>query len=248
MRDLLHPHRDPSEVLSAFVAPAQERGGDRPRVRINMVASVDGATAVDGESRGLSGDADRAVFHRLRAEADVVMAGAATVRAARYGPAKADDAVRAARAARGQTPVPAVVVLTRGGDLPWEAPLFTAADPATVVAHPEDVTLPPAAADASAVRFVGVGRGSVDVAALLAVLGAEGVAQVLCEGGPGLIAQVAAAGCLDEAFVTVSPRLVSGDASRMMRGPELHPSLRLRLAGLVEDDGFLFARYHVEAP
>lgn len=248
MRDLLAAGREAADALSAFVAPVDAPGVGRPRVRINMVTSVDGATAVDGESRGLSGPGDRVVFHRLRAEADVVMAGAATVRADRYGPAKADDAVRAARVARGQTPVPAVVVVTRSGDLPWDAPLFTAADPATVVAHPEDAPLPDAASEASAVRAVAAGRGGVDVAALLGVLGREGVRHVLCEGGPGLIGQLAAAGCIDEAFVTVSPHLVSGDAGRMVRGPHLHPTRRLRLAGLLEDDGFLFARYEVQAP
>ena len=74
-------------ALDAFTAPDPPTGS--PRVRVNMVASVDGATSADGESRGLSGPADRRVFHRLRGLADAVLAGAATVRADRYGPARA---------------------------------------------------------------------------------------------------------------------------------------------------------------
>ena len=39
---------------------------DRPWVLVNMIASVDGATAVDGRSGALGGDADNGVFHALR--------------------------------------------------------------------------------------------------------------------------------------------------------------------------------------
>ena len=58
----------------------------RPGVRLNMIASVDGATAVDGVSGGLGGPADRRVFGVLRSLADVVLVAAGTVRAEGYGP------------------------------------------------------------------------------------------------------------------------------------------------------------------
>ena len=50
-----------------------------------MVATVDGATAVDGRSGGLGGPADKGVFGAIRAVADVILVGAGTVRAERYG-------------------------------------------------------------------------------------------------------------------------------------------------------------------
>src|ERR1043165_7544267 len=58
----------------------------RPAVRLNMIASVDGSTAVDGLSGGLGGPADRKVFAALRSLADVVLVAAGTVRAENYGP------------------------------------------------------------------------------------------------------------------------------------------------------------------
>src|SRR4051812_2248584 len=65
----------------------------RPAVRLNMIASADGATAVDGLSGGLGGPPDRKVFAALRSLADVVLVAAGTVRAERYGPAALPIAV-----------------------------------------------------------------------------------------------------------------------------------------------------------
>jgi riboflavin biosynthesis pyrimidine reductase len=53
----------------------------RPAVRLNMIASVDGATALDGRSGGLGGPAARRFFVALRSLADVVLVAAGTVRA-----------------------------------------------------------------------------------------------------------------------------------------------------------------------
>ena len=59
-------------------------------LRANMVTTADGAArSPDGLSAGISSDADRRVFGRLRGLADVVLAGAGTVRAEGYKPAKA---------------------------------------------------------------------------------------------------------------------------------------------------------------
>jgi hypothetical protein len=58
----------------------------RPAVRLNMIASIDGATAVAGVSGGLGGPADQALFAVLRSQADVVLVAAGTVRAEHYGP------------------------------------------------------------------------------------------------------------------------------------------------------------------
>jgi riboflavin biosynthesis pyrimidine reductase len=51
-----------------------------------MIASVDGGTALAGTSGGLGNDTDREVLRAARRMADVILVGAATVRAERYGP------------------------------------------------------------------------------------------------------------------------------------------------------------------
>lgn len=241
MRLLLPPGaaaHDADAALDAFTAPGPPTG--RPRVRVNMVASVDGATSADGESRGLSGPPDRRVFHRLRGRADAVVAGAATGRADRYGPARCDAATTAERAARGQAPAPVIVVVSASLELDWEADLFRAPVP-TIVAHPRARRLPPAAPPG--VRDLPAGDDRVDMAEMVTGLGRGGMTEILCEGGPGVVAQLAAARIIDEVFVAVSPQLVAGDARRMLDGPALVPPVALRLTAVLEADDFLFCRY-----
>jgi riboflavin biosynthesis pyrimidine reductase len=64
---------------------------------------------------------------------------------------------------------------------------------------------------------------------------------VLCEGGPTLLADVAAAGRLDELCLTIAPRLVGGEARRILSGSPTDDSLVL--AHLLEDEDTLFTRY-----
>ena len=54
------------------------------RVRVNFVASADGAVTVDGVSGGLEAPGDRVVFGVLRELADVILVGAGSVRAEGY--------------------------------------------------------------------------------------------------------------------------------------------------------------------
>jgi riboflavin biosynthesis pyrimidine reductase len=236
------PTGDP---VADFVGPPRRPHPDRPWVMANVVASADGATALAGESRELSGPADRAVFHALRAIADAVMAGAATVRADRYGPFRTRPDVADARRRRGQAPTAPVVVVSRSLDLDWESPLFTEAEVPTIVAAPEDAPTSGRAAAGEAGDLVTAGTGGVDVAGLVAELGRRGLSSVLCEGGPGMFAQLADADLLDELFLAISPQLVAGGAQRVLPGAPLVPPLALRIMALLEADGFLFVRYEV---
>ena len=87
------------------------------------------------------------------------------------------------------------------------------------------------------------GEDRVDPADALHQLSLAGYRSVLLEGGPGLNADVVHAGLLDELCLTLSPRLVAGRDPVLAR--QLMPPLQLRLAHLLEQDGFLFARLAV---
>jgi riboflavin biosynthesis pyrimidine reductase len=202
--------------------------GGRPAVRLNMIGSVDGATAVDGLSGGLGGSADRKVFAALRSLADVVLVAAGTVRAESYGPAK----------------VP-IAVVSGSLRLDWDTPFFTAA-----MARPIVVTSARAPAgaikQAAAVADVVVaGDTEVDLGDAVAQLGERGYAHVLAEGGPTFNGALAGAGLLDELCFTFAPVLVSGESKRILAGPPLQPPRRLVLRSLCEEDGYLFFRYRV---
>lgn len=212
-------------------------------VRANMVASVDGAATWEGRSGSLGGPADRMVFFTLRSLADVILVGAGTVRAERYGPARLDEAARARRLAWGLPPVPPIAVLTGSGRLDWDAPFFTKAEqrPLIITASTVDPTMRTRAEEVADVIIAG--EDHVDLGRALAALADRGWQQVLCEGGPKVIAQLVGGGLLDELCLTVSPTILGGHADRILSGPPIEPAAALDLRLVLEADGFLFLRY-----
>ena len=244
MRQLL-PHPldavDPEAVHAEASRPAPP---GRPWVLLNMVASVDGATAVDGVSGGLGGDADRRVFRSLRAAADVILVAAGTVRAEGYGPPRTSPEQQAVRVERGQTPFPRIVVVSRSLDLDPGAPVFAAAPEPVLVLTGEDADPDRRAALAEVAEVRAAGGEGVDPVAALRLLAELGHGTVLCEGGPTLNGALLDADLVDEVDLTVSPQLVGGDALRLVAGAR-PTTRRLALAHLWHDgdDDLLFARY-----
>jgi riboflavin biosynthesis pyrimidine reductase len=222
-------------------------------LRANMVSTVDGAArSPQGLSHGISSDADRRIFGRLRGLADVILAGASTVRDEGYGVAKAKPDFAARRVAASQTDVPAIAVVSRSLVLDLAGPLFSDASHRTLV-----ITC--SAADEAALARVRshadvlvCGDDTVDLAEAARQLHARGLRRIHCEGGPHLLAGLAAAGVLDELLLTLSPQLAGGgyesgaDIMRILAGPALaDPPAPLRLRHVIEDAGTLFLSYAV---
>ncbi|MGA5703793.1 pyrimidine reductase family protein [Peterkaempfera bronchialis] len=237
------PGPDTLEGLAAVYAYPAEADRGRPWLRANMVASLDGAARVDGHSEGLSGAADKRVFGVLRALSDVVLVGAETVRSEGYRPARAREAFAADRAARGQAPAPAIAVVSRSLDLDLSTPLFTEPLLPTVVITAESAPAAARRAAAEVADLVVAGEERVDMAAAVRALADRGWTRLLTEGGPRLLGQLASAGLLDELCLTLAPLVAVGDAPRILHGPEPAAAERFRLCSLLEEDGFLFARY-----
>jgi riboflavin biosynthesis pyrimidine reductase len=209
---------EPASDTTAVEAYGVERPRPirRPWVGLCMVASVDGSTVVDHRSAALSSEADRMVLSTLRSLADVIVVGAGTVRAEGYGPPK--------------KPGQRIGVVTHRGDIDLSLPLFTSGAGFLI--------MPRSAPD----RPVDTVRGGDDDLDLAEALGQLDAQFVQAEGGPGLNAALAAADLIDELNLTISPTLAGGDGPRMVAGAA--PIGRnLRLAHLLEDDGFLFTRY-----
>ena len=224
MRQLLPEPVDPVEPLAVYGDLPEAHG--RPALRLNMIASIDGATAVEGRSGGLGGSADKRVFSILRSLADTVLVAAGTLRAESYGPAN----VR-------------IAVVSRSCMLDWEAPFFTAAK-----ARPLVVTVTDAPPDnrrraAEVADVVVAGAVNVDLARALDALYELGARSVLAEGGPTLNGQLASAGLLDELCLTVAPWQVGGDAKRILAGSALAAPTAMALQSVCEEDGYLFLRY-----
>src|SRR5882762_10835803 len=96
---------------------------DRPYLALNMVASADGRAAVNGSARGIGSTADKRLMRELRAEADVVVHGAGTVRADPLSARVPADLVEQ-RLAHGLSTQPLGAIVTRSGNLPSQHPYY----------------------------------------------------------------------------------------------------------------------------
>lgn len=212
----LHPYPADHVTVEEAYGVTRPRPAGRPWLGVCMVASLDGSTAIDGNSRALSSDADRAVLLGLRRLADLLIVGASTVRIEGYGAPSRPDL--------------RVGVVSRSGDLDYTSDLFTSG--AGFMILPEDAPEVP-------VPSVRAGVGTVDFHVALAQIDAD-FAQV--EGGAVLNASLAEADLIDELNLTVSPLFAGGTGPRVTTGalPILN---RMDLAHVLEDEGFLFTRY-----
>lgn len=218
-------------------------GPGRVHVRAGFVASADGAAELGGHSEGLSGPADKRVFHLLRGLADVVLVGAGTARREGYGPVRLPADVRDRRRSEGQGPVPPLAVVTARLDLDLEGRVFTDAVARTLVVTTESADPGRRATAARVADVVVAGDDRVSVGPALAALAERGLGRLLCEGGPTLLGDLVAADRLDELCLTVAPLLAGGGpAARVSAGAPSVPR-GLRLAHVLEEEGYLFLRW-----
>ncbi len=90
-----------------------------------MVASADGAAQAQARAGGLSGPADIELFAILRGQADVILAGATTVRVEGYAGEQPSAARQEWRQARGLSEAPPIAVVTSTCNLDPGSGLFT---------------------------------------------------------------------------------------------------------------------------
>lgn len=213
-------------------------------LRIGMVTSLDGsATDAQGWTDELGGAADFRVFRALRAHADGIMMGAATLRSGRVGPHRMAPGLRAARAAAGRPAPAAIIVVSRSLDLDWSHRVFTEATVPTLVLTCAGAVAADRVPDGLRDRVIVTGHDDVDLTAGLAELrDRQAIRHVLCEGGPRLAGSLLAAGLVDELCLSVAPTLV-GDAARTRLIAGLPGQVPAALAGVAVDEGVTFLRY-----
>jgi riboflavin biosynthesis pyrimidine reductase len=213
-------------------------------LRMDFIASHDGAITVDGVSEGLGSPGDRRVFRTLRALADVVLVGHGTAAAEGYHPVLPGSAVGRLRESLGRTPTMPVAVVSRRASLDPAGTLVADAVPPTILvtcgASDPDRR---AALTAAGVDVLVCGDDDVDLPAALDALAERGLEQVTCEGGPQLLRTALTAGVVDELDLSLSPTLVGGE-TRLLDGALAGP-VRLCLRQVLEEDGMLFTRYTV---
>lgn len=213
-------------------------------LRANFVVSLDGSVAVAGRSDGLSSPADRQVFRTLRGLCDVVLVGAGTVRAERYGPVRLPAARRQWRTARGLAPAPRLAVVSGALDLDFDDPLFGGDGPPPLLLTTAAAPTVRRRTAAARAEVVVAGDRQVDLARALEVLVERKLRHVLCEGGPGLLASLLDAGLVDELCLSIAPLLAGTGGKRLLTGSPLANPIGFELGQVLTDGSTLFVRYH----
>jgi len=197
--------RECTELNPGFIS-RMTRG--RPWVTVKLAASLDGGTALPGgESRWITGEAAREDVQRLRARSSAVMTGSGTV---------LGDDPRLDVRLPGASRQPLRVVLDSRLRTSPAARILAPPGKALILCTELDDTRAEALRAAGAEVAVVAGRaGNVDLEAVLMLLAARQVNELLVECGAGLAGALLTAGLVDELLLYVAPTLLGRGARRL---------------------------------
>lgn len=207
----------------------------RPTVTVNCAASIDGKIALRlRRQTRLSSSEDMERVQALRASADAILVGVGTV--------LADNPGLLAPGGGGKQLLR--IVLDSNGRTPPTARVLDGRAPTLIVtAEPSRATFPNA-------EVLRLGRGRVDLGALLDELGRRGVAKLLVEGGGEVIHSFTAARLADELFVFVADIVLGGrDAPTLAEGEgasTLEEAVRARFVSAQRLEGGLLLHYRFD--
>jgi 5-amino-6-(5-phosphoribosylamino)uracil reductase len=228
---------------------------DRPYLVLNMVSTADGRVTVAGRSGQIGNEADRELFHELRAQVDAVMAGAGTVRTERYGRLVRDPDRRARRQDAGFAPDPLAVIVSGRLALTPDIPLLQDPDSHVVILTASDQEIEGCGARVDYLRADGATGAAEELqeraprltlAPLLRKLRDDyEVGTVLCEGGPRLNGALLQEKLVDELFLSVAPKLAAGPGPAVVEGPAIDPPAEMDLASVMAAGGHLFLRFRL---
>lgn len=184
-----------------------ERG--RPFVTVKLAMSLDGRSAMaSGDSKWISGEDARQDVHRLRARCGAIVTGAGTV--------LADDPRLTVRLPAGVDVVaplrvvldPGLATVARGRVREGDAPTLYVHAPDTKVPRGLDAQL----------AHAPVRAGMVDLEAVMRLLAAREVNDVLVETGATLAGAFMSSGLVDELVLYVAPVLLGAQARPLFGG------------------------------
>jgi riboflavin biosynthesis pyrimidine reductase len=202
------------------------RPGPSVRVRLNMIASLNGSSiGSDGTSESLTNRVDRTILGVIRAQADVVLVGAASVRAEGYRVPKR---------------VPLAIV-SASGDLAGHR-LEVQPGARVLLLVPESAVVPASLPDGVEVVRIPSEGERLTVPAVLDALEHLGLERVVCEGGASLSGQFLASGRVDEICLTTAPRVVLPGLPVAATTDSLDERFELTMLA-TDDAGFTYARW-----
>jgi diaminohydroxyphosphoribosylaminopyrimidine deaminase/5-amino-6-(5-phosphoribosylamino)uracil reductase len=177
-----------------------------PYVTLKIAQSLDGKIAdAAGRSRWISSPQSRLEAHRLRAEADAVLAGIGTV--------LADDPLLNVRGIKVKRQ-PWIVALDSSFRVPCKARIFENERVIVATTRRASVTAMKKFSRDVKILVLPSEKGRVSLPALLKALGGLGISHILVEGGGKVVGSFISEGLADRFICFVSPLIIGGTESR----------------------------------
>lgn len=214
-----------SALLDAYEPPQPDW------FRINLITSITGSAAgSDGTSETLTNRTDRRILGVVRGQSDIVLVGAESVRAEGYRIPKTTT----------------LGIVTGSGDLSGHR-IEAAETSRLVILCPERARVT-AMTSLPGAQIVSVPDtdGRMTPRDILDATRSLGNRSIVCEGGPSLAAQFAAAGLVDEVCVTTSPQITGTTLPSFAERAFTPIPARLERL-LVDESSALYARWFSRA-
>jgi riboflavin biosynthesis pyrimidine reductase len=211
-------------------------------IRVNFVASLDGACTLNGRSGGLSDAADKRVFDILRMLSDVLLVGAGTFRNEGYCELRLRRKAISWRVAHGLPEHPVLAIVSNRLDLEPDHSAFVKAPRRPLIITHGDSPAEQRSRLARNADVLVCGDHSVDFLVVAKMLESRGINQILCEGGPRLFTSLLAADVVDELCLTFSPLLTGPEEERVVVGAAGQRS-RMSLAHVLGEGDTVLTRY-----
>lgn len=176
-----------------------------------MITTLDGsAVGADGRTGSINTEADRTTFARLRGLADAVLVGARTCAIEGYGRPEPEPELQSYRRERNMEPAAVLAVVSGSLAFGLDAPFLTEGPPAPLIFTCAAAPRRRRAEIAERAEVIIAGDDDVELSVVIDHLVNRGLTQVLCEGGPTLLAGLIRPGLLDELCLTMAPVVVGG--------------------------------------
>ena len=218
---------------------------DRPYTLLSCSVSMDGYIASAASRLLLSNEADFERVDAVRASCDAIMVGAETVRNDNPRLLVRSEERRAERTARGLSPTPMKVTVTRRAELDAGADFFTTGEAEKLVYCARSRVGDARARLGPVATVVDAGQ-TVEMCTLADDLAERGVERLMVEGGATVHTQFLTADLVDELQLVVAPVFVGdSQAPRFVRDGRFpwNPARRAKLADVRQIGDVVLLRY-----
>jgi riboflavin-specific deaminase-like protein len=229
---------------------ATKRAATRPFVTANFAVTWDGRVSTSRRvGVDFSSKRDKRRLLEIRAEADAVLVGLATVAADNMAMGLPAADLREMRVARGQPACPARVIVSNRGRFDLQLKTFRNRQSPLIIFS---TTRMPERTRKTLERFAVVHLHEppqIDLSAMLFTLRqTHDIHRLLCEGGPRLFRALLVENFVDEFFLTFCPRIFGGKRAPTLTGenPDFLPrSVQCTLREMEVHADECFVRYRV---